>query len=317
MAVEGNSSSPVPSPGDLHTRIGLLVALLVISAVCSLLPVLCDRLRRMKKRRTAEEHTTEKPWKNVVQSFFNCFAGGVFLGVTFLHLLPDITGDWEKIFRESWSTSYPFDKFLVVMGFFIVLVIEQMAYTCQHCRPKKRTKRVILTPPPSPIRIQPNIVASLTIDSEVTPLLQGGEGSAANCKQCKQEHARHAHVEVAGDSNGEPGRSRSLLRRASAQYSSPDSVHVNGYNAKEEGDIEGEGGEGNDKGAKQGGEGKDKATSPGGLRAVFLGLALSVHSVFEGLAFGLIQSETDVGACTLLMCTNTCLSYVYKLHTHI
>ena len=270
MAVEGNSSSPVPSPGDLHTRIGLLVALLVTSAVCSLLPVLCDRLRRMKKRRTAEEQTTEKPWKNVVQSFFNCFAGGVFLGVTFLHLLPDITGDWEKIFSESWSTSYPFDKFLVVMGFFIVLVIEQMAYTCQHCRPKKRRKSVISTPPP-------NIVSRLATDSEATPLLRDGEGNAA------KEQV----------------------------------VHVNGCNAKKEGDIEGEGGEENDKGAKQGGGGKDKATSPGGLRAVFLGLALSVHSVFEGLAFGLIQSETDVGACTLLMCTNTCLSYVYKLHTHI
>ena len=50
MVVEENSSSLVPSqpvipPDDLRTRIGLLFALLVISVVFSLFPVLCSRLR--------------------------------------------------------------------------------------------------------------------------------------------------------------------------------------------------------------------------------------------------------------------------------
>ena len=278
MTAAENSSSLVPSqpvipPDDLRTRIGLLFALLVISVVFSLFPVLCSRLRRKrkgastkeaavkKKEASAKEAAVEKPWKDIVLSLLNCFAGGVFLGVTFLHLLPDITKDWEKIFSQIWPCSYPFDKFLVVIGFFVVLIIEQVAYTCQCARPGKKTEKVVSSPPPSPKRIQPNIVGSLVIDTEVTPLLRVGEGNAVNCKQCRQEHTRHTQAEV-GDT-------------------------------EEEGDG---------KGVGKGVEKKDEATSPGGLRAVFLGLALSVHSVFEGLAFGLIQSENDVGPRTL-MCT--------------
>ena len=50
MVVEENSSSlvssqPVIPPDDLRTRIGLLFALLVISVVFSLFPVLCSRLQ--------------------------------------------------------------------------------------------------------------------------------------------------------------------------------------------------------------------------------------------------------------------------------
>ena len=142
-----------------------------------------------------------------------------------------------------------------------MLIIEQVAYTCQRARPSKKTERVVASPPPSPIRIQPNIVGSLAIDTEVTPLLRVGEGNAVNCKQCRREHARHTQAEV-GDT-------------------------------KKEGDG---------KGVGKGVERKDEATSPGGLRAVFLGLALAVHSVLEGLAFGLIESENDVGP-RALMCT--------------
>ena len=199
-------SEPAISPDDLRTRIGLLFALLVIGAVSSLFPVLCSRLRRKKKGASAKEAAVKKPWKDIVFSLLNCFAGGVFLGVTFLHLLPDITTDWEKILSQIWPSSYPFDKFLVVIGFFVVLIIEQMAYTCQRTRPSKKT--------------------------EEAPLLQGGEGNAVG----------------------------------------------------------------------KGVEERDEATSPGGLRAVFFGLALAVHSVLEGLAFGLIESENDVGSRTL-MCT--------------
>ena len=291
-------SEPAISPDDLHTRIGLLFALLVIGAVPSLFPVLCSRLRRKKKGASAKEAAVKKPWKDIVFSLLNCFAGGVFLGVTFLHLLPDITTDWEKIFSQIWPCSYPFDKFLVVIGFFVVLIIEQMAYTCQRARPRKKTERVVASPPPSPMRVQPNIVAA--IDTEVTPLLRDGEGNAGNWEQCRQEHARHTQADVASDSEAEfPTQNQLLSDLVSARYSSPNSVEVQNCNGKDEEDTE-EGGDG--KGVGKGVQRKDEATSPGGLRAVFFGLALAVHSVFEGLAFGLTQSENDVGPRTL-MCT--------------
>ena len=284
-------SEPAISPDDLRTRIGLLFALLVIGAVSSLFPVLCSRLRRKKKGASAKEAAVKKPWKDIVFSLLNCFAGGVFLGVTFLHLLPDITTDWEKILSQIWPSSYPFDKFLVVIGFFVVLIIEQMAYTCQRNRPRKKTERVVASPPP-------NIVAAL--DTERTPLLPGGEGNAVNCKQYRQEHARHTQADVAIDSEAEfPTQNQSLSGHVSARFSSPNSVEVQNCNGKDEEDTEEEG---DGKRVGKGVEERDEATSPGGLRAVFFGLALAVHSVLEGLAFGLIESENDVGSRTL-MCT--------------
>ena len=284
-------SEPAISPDDLRTRIGLLFALLVIGAVSSLFPVLCSRLRRKKKGASAKEAAVKKPWKDIVFSLLNCFAGGVFLGVTFLHLLPDITTDWEKILSQIWPSSYPFDKFLVVIGFFVVLIIEQMAYTCQRTRPRKKTERVVASPPP-------NIVAAL--DTERTPLLPGGEGNAVNCKQYRQKHARHTQADVAIDSEAEfPTQNQSLSGHVSARYSSPNSVEVQNCNGKDKEDTEEEG---DGKRVGKGVEERDEATSPGGLRAVFFGLALAVHSVLEGLAFGLIESENDVGSRTL-MCT--------------
>ena len=304
MAAENASdldpSRSVISPEDLGTRIGLLFALLVISATSSLIPVLCS-LKRKKKGKRAKE-AAEKSWKAVVLSVLNCFAGGVFLGVTFLHLLPDITKDWETIFSQVWTSSYPFDYFLVVLGFFLVLIIEQIAYACQ--RPQKSRKVVQRATPtlPPQIRIQPNIVASLTaslaLETEATPLLQNGEGNTANCEQCKQEHARHTQEDMTSDSDTEfPNQGRSQLNGTTVRYSSPNSAHLEGRGVKGEGDNEKE------KEAEE----KDDATSPGGLRAMFLGLALSVHSVFEGLAFGLIENADDVGP---LMCMAVTLLYI-------
>ena len=304
MAAENASnldpSQPEISPEDLNTRIGLLFVLLVISAISSLIPVLCS-LKRKKKGRGAKE-SAEKSWKAVVLSILNCFAGGVFLGVTFLHLLPDITEDWETILSQVWTSSYPFDYFLVVLGFFLVLIIEQIAYACQ--RPQK-SKKVVqrATPTPTPqIRIQPNIVgsltASLTLETEATRRLQSGEGNSANCEQCKQEHAHHTQKGVTSDRDTEsPNEGQSLLKGTTAQYSSPNSARVQGRGVKGEGDDEGEGEA----------EEKDDATSPGGLHAMFLGLALSVHSVFEGLAFALIENANDVGPLML------CIAYFLNM----
>ena len=181
-----------------------------------------------------------------------------------------------------------------------MLIIEQVAYTCQRARPSKKTERVVASPSPSLIHIQPNRVGSLAIDTEVTPLLRVGEGNAVNWEQCRQEHARHTQADVAIDSEAEfPTQNQSLSDLVSDRYSSPNSVEVQNCNGKDEEDTE-EGGDG--KGVGKGVQRKDEATSPGGLRAVFFGLALFIHSVLEGLAFGLIESENDVGPRTL-MCT--------------
>ena len=279
----GNSSIPSQPPSDLSTRIGLLFALFISSAVCSLIPVVCAWCGSKRKALAAKEAGEEKPWKQILLGILNCFSGGVFLGVTFLHLLPDITKDWEKIFSEVMTTSYPFDRFLVVIGFFIVLVIEQMAYACQSSKPRKKRKKVVPAAETRTISIQPNIVASLIMDTDAAPLLSDEEEDPVDCEQCRQEHVRHTQPEVTSKSKGEPTENSSLLHD-SAHYT-PDTVKVDGYQA-----IGGAGDEGKGEGAEK----NNEATAPGGLRAVFLGMALSVHSVFEGLAFGLIQSPSDV-----------------------
>lgn len=68
-----------------------------------------------------------------VISLLNCFAGGVFLGTCLLDLFPEVQDNIDEVMVAlKINSSFPFAEFLVVLGLFTVLIVEQISLDCKH-----------------------------------------------------------------------------------------------------------------------------------------------------------------------------------------
>uniref|UniRef100_A0A914W107 Uncharacterized protein n=1 Tax=Plectus sambesii TaxID=2011161 RepID=A0A914W107_9BILA len=78
---------------------------------------------------TREHDTSKKPsrWPSLIMTLLSCFAGGVFMGVCFLDLLPGANDSLDKLAAHNgWSLSYPFVELLACIGFLLVFLIEEL-----------------------------------------------------------------------------------------------------------------------------------------------------------------------------------------------
>ncbi|XP_013410476.1 zinc transporter ZIP3-like [Lingula anatina] len=68
---------------------------------------------------------------NSLLGSLNCFAGGVFLGVAFLHLIPEARAEMDEVMTEAnIHTHYPLTELAVVIGLFLVLIFEMVLMLC-------------------------------------------------------------------------------------------------------------------------------------------------------------------------------------------
>ena len=295
-----SASSSLPLSTNVRLRIGLLFVLLVSSAVSTALPVLLS----LKFSKSVEK---EPLWRKLLLSSLNCFAGGVFLGVTFLHLLPNLSKDWDIILSDVWPSEYPFNEFLVVVGFFLILVIEQIAHTWQYGNNKETVVETSEKPHSEQqvaikrYRSQPNILASLQGLSAEEHVLSLQYHS--DCNVCEREHRRHK-----GSASSHTRGPLVYARRACELPKDPRLHEQSPSDANHQQNTEEEvndttallsSAEHQDNSPFTSPDQKNKPVStPSGsqssLRALFLAVALSVHSIFEGLAFGLIGSDDVV-----------------------
>uniref|UniRef100_A0AAV2MFS6 Uncharacterized protein n=1 Tax=Knipowitschia caucasica TaxID=637954 RepID=A0AAV2MFS6_KNICA len=142
-----------------------------------------------------------------VLSLTSCFAGGVFFATCLLDLLPDYLEGINKAFSNAGITlQFPLPEFIIAMGFFMVLILEQIMLSFKHS-------------------------ASLSGPEERRSLLDSGQDLS--------QDSGHGH----GHSHGH-----------SQLDLSPQSA----------------------------------------LRAFILVFSLSLHSVFEGLAVGLVEQDKEV-----------------------
>lgn len=66
-------------------------------------------------------------------SLLNCFAGGVFLGTCLLDLFPEVQDNINDVMTVlKINSSFPVAEFLVVLGLFIVLIVEQISLDCKQ-----------------------------------------------------------------------------------------------------------------------------------------------------------------------------------------
>lgn len=109
-------TAPRPPPG-LEAKLGSLVLLLLLPLACGLAPLCCFR-----------HPPTSAAARSPALSLVSCFAGGVFLGTCLLDLLPDYLSSISAALEGLHVTlQFPLPEFILAMGFFLVLVLEQVA----------------------------------------------------------------------------------------------------------------------------------------------------------------------------------------------
>ncbi|XP_064619241.1 zinc transporter ZIP1-like [Lineus longissimus] len=66
-------------------------------------------------------------------SFLSCFAAGVFLGTCFMDLFPEVKDRMVEVFfvLKIYST-FPIAEFLMIFGFFLILIIEQISLSVKE-----------------------------------------------------------------------------------------------------------------------------------------------------------------------------------------
>ena len=55
-------------------------------------------------------------------AYLNCFAAGIFFATCLLHMIPEVSEQMKEIFE----TDYPLAECTVAIGFFFVLMLEQL-----------------------------------------------------------------------------------------------------------------------------------------------------------------------------------------------
>ncbi|KAK2518215.1 zinc transporter ZIP1 [Columba livia] len=131
-------------PPGLEAKLGSLVLLLLLPLGCGLAPLCCFR-----------QPPSAADARSPVLSLVSCFAGGVFLATCLLDLLPDYLASISAALDGLHVTlQFPLPEFILAMGFFLVLVLEQVALAQRDPPPVTEETRALLpagaVPAPSP-----------------------------------------------------------------------------------------------------------------------------------------------------------------------
>ncbi|XP_067878702.1 zinc transporter ZIP1-like [Heterodontus francisci] len=127
----------VMSPG-LEVKLASLALLLVLTVLSGLLP-LCA------VRGAAVAGGAGSAGQRRVLSLLSCLAGGVFLATCLLDLLPDYLSDMAAVLDKMKITlQFPLPEFIIAMGFFLVLIMEQIVLTYQDQSSNLEETRALL-----------------------------------------------------------------------------------------------------------------------------------------------------------------------------
>ncbi|KAI6180274.1 hypothetical protein M3Y98_00702400 [Aphelenchoides besseyi] len=109
----------------LILKIGLFVAMIVLTVLAGLFPIWLLKLLR-KKAATAQS-AAQKKYAAVVLCLLTCFSGGVFLATCFLHLFPELQEHLMLMQTEyALSFDYPLAELLSCCGFFVLFALEEL-----------------------------------------------------------------------------------------------------------------------------------------------------------------------------------------------
>ncbi len=232
-----------------EAKVAALAILIVISWVFGVIPIpLVRRLWRTNNIRSGRGQR--------ILSFLNCFSGGVFLGTSFLHLIPEVSDSITKVFDQKGLTgNYPVSEIIFCGGFFLLMVFEHVVLSLNKRHEERR-------PPVGNVTAASNITHST--DSFQT---YGSTRDSAPNNEARPLLAENRHY--TSDIQDSLSQQQSLTHDHDAECQEQPPHHHHGDSHRETAELH-------------------------GIRSFVLYMALSLHTIFEGLALGLQENTADV-----------------------
>lgn len=121
----------------------ILVTLFVMTFILGIIPVI---LMRIFKRGSENIHR-QLIFKRIL-SFLSCFAAGVFLATGVLDLLPSVRSDLGTVLNGmNIITAFPVAEFVMMFGLFLILIIEQVVVSVKEKQIQDGSARTPLLSP--------------------------------------------------------------------------------------------------------------------------------------------------------------------------
>ncbi|XP_075241255.1 zinc transporter ZIP1-like isoform X2 [Convolutriloba macropyga] len=206
-------------------------------------------------RDTRKFYHVSKKNRKLFVSLAGTFGGGVFLATCLLDLLVDVTEDFEEFFEQAGlDIDFPFAEFTACVGFFLILFLEQLVLYIKELSLPPRT------PSLDSISRSSSVMQGSVNDNGAT----GGNDSM--------------DIDRMEDTRTSSGRRNSTLGSVRGIKQQQNNEHENHQFTVTD----------------TMGDEQEESLEPSKIRAAILLLALSVHSVFEGLAVGLEGTASKV-----------------------
>lgn len=109
---------------SLAEKIISLTSLFVLTFVAGILPL------GLRHKDTNDPNNFSKDLRRKqLVSLCTCFAGGAFFASSMLELLPMVQNDFEAVLKEAKiKTDFPVSEFGISIGFFLILILEQIIH---------------------------------------------------------------------------------------------------------------------------------------------------------------------------------------------
>ena len=97
----------------IGTKVGFIIAVTIEAMVAGLIPVFNKNCRESPK----------------ILGIANAFAGGVFIAIAFMHIMPEMIETWNELDGNPERTKvFPLPELLVFFGYTIILVIDKVLF---------------------------------------------------------------------------------------------------------------------------------------------------------------------------------------------
>ncbi|KAK3594338.1 hypothetical protein CHS0354_026215 [Potamilus streckersoni] len=235
-------------------KVLVLISLFILTFFLGSVPLLVSRIFQ-NRATTIHQKTIYKR----TLSFLSCFAAGVFLATCFLDLLPDVRENLILVLNKmNILTSFPIAEFVAMFGLFLILIVEQIVLTVKERQLEYSVMQNPLLACESD-RIIPNQNKSFTrfVSEEHSIKAISDEVNRSSPLSESYRKTEDTSGLLTGDTynmNDDDG-----FAHEDHMLSAHESEHSHSF-----------------------------------LRSVMLLLAISLHSVFEGLAVGLQQKTEGV-----------------------
>jgi zinc transporter 1/2/3 len=280
-------------------KIASCVTLFIVTFFFGILP--CGIVRILNRR--IPKSTSQQKY----MSWMNCFAGGIFFGTTFLHLIPE---SLEEI-HKGIQLQYPIGEVVISCGFFLILFLEHLFGACFVC-----CRSVSLFTGKSELQKVSELKENeyeINAHNNVSlkPFQGAGEENSINGDigqinrsydsnhKDSQQTVETTNIDTVLDDAPRTSREISVLPDVTSEIEVDDGERVSSFAGRSYGDHEYEDIEGIESDSEEG-----KISF---FRATVLVIALSLHMMFEGLALGLQDNIPAVWALLIVISVHKCI----------